>query len=113
MSFARLLIAAFVACLLGASPAVATPLAPTAKDLTRAPAISDVSVSPDGEHLAALTSKDGETVYVSVWKTDALGAPPVVIHMTNVRFLAVRFLKNDRLWSRPSSRSRSTARGCI
>jgi dipeptidyl aminopeptidase/acylaminoacyl peptidase len=71
--------------------------APSAQDLTRAPAIQSVSISPDGKHLAALTSPDGEAVDVTVWSTDALGAKPVRVRATHMRFVSVRFLKNDRL----------------
>ena len=38
-------------------PALAA--APSAADLTKAPLIEDVSISPDGKHLVALTSPDG------------------------------------------------------
>ena len=65
--------------------------------LVRAPAISNVSISPDGKHLVALTSADGITVNVSVWSTDDLSKPYAVIAASKVRILGVRFLKSDRL----------------
>jgi dipeptidyl aminopeptidase/acylaminoacyl peptidase len=80
-----------------ASVATAAGTPPSAQDLTRAPAIQSVSISPDGKHLAALTSPDGEVVDVTVWSTDALGAKPVRVRATHMRFVSVQFLKNDRL----------------
>jgi len=88
------LVAAGIA--LVAATARAAP-APSAQDLTRAPAIQSVSISPDGAHLAALTSPDGEAVDVTIWRTDALSAQPVRVRATHMRFLDVSFLKNDRL----------------
>jgi len=85
------------AALLSSAVAHAAPTPPSAQDLTRAAQISDVSVSPDGKHMVALTSADGKTVNISVWSTDALGKAPTPIGSTKARFLAVQFLKNDRL----------------
>ena len=84
------------AAILVSAPALSA-TAPSSHDLTRAPAIQSVSISPDGQHLAALTSPDGEVVDLTVWKTDALGAQPVRIRATHMRFVGVQFLKNDRL----------------
>jgi len=71
--------------------------APSANDLTKAPAIQDVSLSPDGKHMVALTSPDGTVVDITVWSTAALGAQPVRIRSKFMRFIAVGFAKNDRL----------------
>lgn len=90
-------IAALAAALLFAFPAMAAPTAPSAGDLTRAPAIQSVSIAPDGQHLAGLASPDGGVVDIVVWRTDALAAQPVRIRATHMRFVTVRFLKNDRL----------------
>jgi len=89
---------AAAACLLFAPLALAAPALPTIKDFTRAPAISDVSVSPDGKHIVALVSPDGMSEIISVWNTDNLAAAPFNIGSTRVRFLGVGFLKNDRLF---------------
>ncbi|MBS0411540.1 MAG: S9 family peptidase, partial [Proteobacteria bacterium] len=70
---------------------------PTPRDFTRAPAISEVSISRDGKHIVALTSPDGDKVNISVWRTDDFSKPPTVIAATRIRFLDVSFLKNDRL----------------
>ena len=95
----RLWVGSLLCALALTSTARAAPAAPSAADLTRAPAISEVSVAPDGKHLVALTSPDGSVVNVSVWKTDAPGQAPRSFSSgaANIRFLDVRFLKNDRL----------------
>ena len=97
MKFPRLLLFLGLAMGFTAPLAVAQGTAPSAQDLTKAPAIQSVSISPDGKHLAALTSPDGEAVDITVWSTDALGAKPVRVRATRMRFVSVQFLKNDRL----------------
>ena len=95
----KLLLSAGLALALFVHPAVsaAAPTPPSAHDFARAPAIDSVSVSPDGKHIAALTSPDGDKLLLTVWKTDALTEKPVLVGSTHMRFLEVRFLKNDRL----------------
>jgi len=80
-----------------ASFAFAAPTPPSASDLTKAPLIQDASLAPDGKHLVAITSPDGDVLDLTVWRTDALGAQPVKIRSEHMRFVSVRFLKNDRL----------------
>jgi dipeptidyl aminopeptidase/acylaminoacyl peptidase len=92
---ARSATGALAALVLGASGAPAA--APTALDLTKAPLITDVSVSPDGQHLVALTSPDGEVTDITVWSTANLSGQPVHVRAKFMRFVDVRFLKNDRL----------------
>jgi dipeptidyl aminopeptidase/acylaminoacyl peptidase len=75
----------------------ATSAAPSAHDFARDPAIWDVSIAPDGQHIVALTSPDGVTPIISVWRTDAPNAKPVNLGATHMRFYSVRFLKSDRL----------------
>jgi len=90
------LFAAVAACVAGfALPTLAAP--PSPADFARAAAISDVSIARDGQHIVALTSPDGEHVNLSVWNARALESPPVVIGSTHMRFIDVRFLKDDRL----------------
>jgi dipeptidyl aminopeptidase/acylaminoacyl peptidase len=99
-AFIRTLRLAAPACVLFAvtlSGALGRAAAPTSAELTRAPAISDVSISPDGQRLVAITSPDGEATTVSIWRTDTPQAKPYVIGSGHMRFLSVRFLKNDRL----------------
>ncbi len=83
------------------SPAIP---APSLQLLSRLPAIKDVSLSPDGKHIAAVTSPDGETSYVTIWATDDLAAKPVVISVGEASKKAVQqtiwavyFIKNDRV----------------
>jgi acetyl esterase/lipase len=82
--------------LIAAAPAPAAG-PPSAHDIARAPAMSDVTVSPDGKHIAALTSPDGVNVFVSVWETANLQTPPKVLSSARMRLESVRFIKNDRL----------------
>ncbi|MEY3260941.1 MAG: hypothetical protein RIT46_1770, partial [Pseudomonadota bacterium] len=70
---------------------------PTAWDLTRAPAISSLTLAPDGKHLAAVTSPDGINRYVSVWETANPSKPPSVLGAAKTDILGVDFIKNDRL----------------
>jgi acetyl esterase/lipase len=91
------MLAALAAAFVATGAAIADPTPPSAHDLTRAPAIDSVTLSPDGKHLAALTSPDGVNADLTVWRTDALGAAPVRVRSAHMRFESVRFLKNDRL----------------
>jgi dipeptidyl aminopeptidase/acylaminoacyl peptidase len=71
---------------------------PTADDFGREAAIRNVSLSPDGKHIAALMSPDGVTAYVAVWATDAVDKPPVTVGCGDRnRCMGVSFIKNDRL----------------
>ena len=99
MRFTSRLFAATTAVALFVPLAVqAAPAPPAAKDFTAAPAISNVSISPDGKHLVALRSLDGVKTIISVWSTDNLAAPPVNIGPSgDTRFVDVQFLKNDLL----------------
>lgn len=89
--------AAMAAFSLGAPASPAVAAAPTAAEFARVPNIDNVSISPDGKHIVALTSADGQTPTISVWRTDALDQRPVVLGSGKMRFLKVSFLKNDRL----------------
>jgi dipeptidyl aminopeptidase/acylaminoacyl peptidase len=77
--------------------ALSAPTPPSARDLTRAASIDSVSISPDGKHIAALSSPDGDVIDVVIWSTDKLSAAPARVRATHMRFISVRFLKNDRL----------------
>ncbi len=92
--FAALLGLAFGAAAL---PSIAAPTPPSAADFARPPQISNVTISPDGKHVAALSSLDGQSVVISLWDTSALTAKPYILGASHVRFLSVGFLKNDRL----------------
>lgn len=73
--------------------------APDARAFAREPAISSVSMSPDGRHVAAVVSGDGDTRYVSIWRMDALEDPPFNIGSDErSEVIQVRFIKNDRIF---------------
>lgn len=71
--------------------------------LAREPAIQSAILSPDGSHLAALTSLDGKSVAISIWETADLTKPPVrfglgaAAERADVHFLGVNWVSNDRL----------------
>lgn len=99
LKFALIAVAAAVSI---ASPALAG--APSAKDFARLPALTSLSISPDGQRIAGISSPDGEHTIIKVWKTDALDQPPVSIGVgersrrdDQQRFISVRFIKNDRI----------------
>jgi dienelactone hydrolase len=70
---------------------------PSAQDFARAPLLESVVIAPDGKHIAALSSPDGEAVDLVVWSTDHLSAQPTRVRSTHMRFAGVAFLKDDRL----------------
>lgn len=93
--------AALAVCLSLAATALAPPAAtaapPSAKDFTRYAALSDVAISPDGQHIAGLISTDGEERLLGVWETAHPDRAPFVIASQHMRLMSVRFVKNDRL----------------
>lgn len=74
----------------------ATPEAPTIEQLAAFPAFSSFSLSPDGNHIAALQA-NGEDRVIAVWKTDELDQPPTLIGSDRMKIRSVSFIKNDRL----------------
>ena len=83
--------------LLTASPLhAAAPTKPTIQQLAAYPQFSGFSLSPDGEHIAALRS-NGEERVIAVWKTSALDKAPTLIGSTRMKITGVSFIKNDRL----------------
>ena len=103
----RLLFGALALNLLGfggAFTAAAATSIVTIEQLARLPAVKDVQLSPDGKHIAAVTSPDGETSSVSIWDADNLGSKPVVIGVGEESKKAVKqsiwslaFIKSDRI----------------
>jgi dipeptidyl aminopeptidase/acylaminoacyl peptidase len=82
------------------APAVASasaPALPTAWEFAKAPAIEGLSLSPDGSHMAAITSPDGITRYISIWETANPDKAPVVLGASKMRLKGVSFIKNDRI----------------
>ncbi|WP_407352181.1 alpha/beta hydrolase family protein [Luteimonas sp. R10] len=84
---------------LGAQKPAATPdipVAPTIEQLAAFPALSSLSVSPDGSHIAGLRA-DNEDRVIVVWRTDALDQPPTVIGSDRMKFNSVSFIKDGLL----------------
>ncbi|HDS1100590.1 alpha/beta hydrolase family protein [Stenotrophomonas maltophilia] len=86
-----------LAALASVSPYLhAKPEAPTIEQMAAFPAISSLSLSPDGQHIAGLRANGEERVIV-VWRTDALDKPPTVIGANRMKFQSVSFIKNGQL----------------
>jgi dipeptidyl aminopeptidase/acylaminoacyl peptidase len=71
--------------------------------MAREPFMSQMQLSPDGAHLAGITSLDGRQRAISIWRTDALNVDPVRIGVSGaaanarVRFDSFQWVSNDRL----------------
>jgi dipeptidyl aminopeptidase/acylaminoacyl peptidase len=92
--------AAALIALGGLSATAASAAPPTAEAFSRLPTIDSVAISPDGKHIAAITSPDGEKTFVSIWATDDMSKPPFAIAPINLqqfRYFGVRFVKDDRI----------------
>ena len=95
--------AAAIALLTTAYGASAAPTPIPISALSHDPAFQSATLSPDGKSLAALTSGPGKPINLSIWRTDALDKPPVVLGMgpvaarANLRFFEVTWVSNDRL----------------
>jgi len=91
------LVATFVLAV--ASPLAAhaaKPVVPTIEQMAAFPAISSLSISPDGKHIAGLQA-NGEERVILVWNTDALDKAPTVIGSGRMKFQGVSFIKNGLL----------------
>lgn len=84
-----------------AQPARPTPM-PTEAMLAE-PVLRNVSLSPDGEHLAAITSFDGGDPAISIWRTSDLSAAPRRFGVSGaalrngVRFASISWVADDRI----------------
>lgn len=74
----------------------AAPVRPTIEQLAAYPQYSGFSLSPDGQHIAALRA-NGEERVIAVWRTDALDKAPTLIGASSMKISGVQFIKNDRL----------------
>ncbi len=74
----------------------AKPAVPTIEQLAAFPALSSLSVSPDGTQIAGLQAR-GEERVILVWKTADLSAAPTTIGAGRMKFQSVRFIKNGLL----------------
>ena len=79
-----------------ASASHAKPTAPPIEKLAAFPKMSSFTLSPDGNHLAALEAR-GEDRVILVWKTDALDKAPTVIGSQRMKVREVQFIKNGLL----------------
>ncbi len=93
------IVAAIAATILGCAGGLkhAQAAAPSAKDFARYAQIENVSVSPDGKHIAGLISPDGQSRYVAVWETSDPEKKPFILGAQHMQLLSVEFVKNDRL----------------
>jgi len=73
---------------------------PTAQAFARRPAIASVDVSPDGKHVVAVISPDGEKRVVALWTTADMDKAPFIIGSDNERadVVGAQFIKNDRIF---------------
>ncbi len=77
------------------APAAAAP--PVAKDFARNAQIDNVSISPDGQHIAGLVSQDGENKVIAIWETANPDKAPIILGSAKMQLMQVGFVKNDRL----------------
>lgn len=83
--------------LLGAAPMGAEiPI----EHISKNPAFTSLSMSPDGRHIAGLVTLEGEVdLSLAIWETDNLGAAPTVTPANDrMRFIEVRALKADKVF---------------
>ncbi|MDO9337727.1 MAG: prolyl oligopeptidase family serine peptidase [Caulobacter sp.] len=71
---------------------------PTALEMGREAAIRSVSISPDGKHIAAITSPDGVKTVISIWRTDAPKEAPKILGAAGQnQIVSLQFIKNERV----------------
>ncbi|WP_454258430.1 alpha/beta hydrolase family protein [Pseudoxanthomonas mexicana] len=91
-----LALAASAAALLAHPAHAAPPAAPTIEQLAAFPALSSLTVSPDGSRIAGLEA-NGENRVIVVYRTDALDKPPTRIGSDRMKFSSVSFIKDGLL----------------
>lgn len=69
---------------------------PTIEELSKSPAFSSFTVSPDGSHIAAIERK-GENTNILIWDANNLSAPPTVLGTSVMKFAGVSFIKDGVL----------------
>ncbi|HUO98367.1 MAG TPA: hypothetical protein VMU01_06845, partial [Rhizomicrobium sp.] len=89
--------AAFSVSLIAASPAQTPPSHPPVEAFGALPAISDVSLSPDGKHIAALQTYHGRTAVVIYEVGAPPGTVPAILIDEMHYIVGARWAKNDRL----------------
>ncbi len=96
MKMNRFLALAAIASLAFGQAEAAAPARPSIEQLAAFPQYSGFTLSPDGQHIAALRG-DGENRVIAVWKTDGLDKAPTLIGSSSMKIAGVQFIKNDRL----------------
>lgn len=97
-------VAALAAALCGGVPAMAGSYVPPAKplaidDLAQYPAMTDVVISPDGKHIAALIAvKDQKWPVISIWDASDLSKTPIWIPSATQRIDQVGFFTSDKIY---------------
>lgn len=79
-----------------AAAPVARAAAPSIQDFAAFPRMSSFTVSPDGQHIAALQAR-GEDQVILVWDANNLERDPTVIGSSQMKIRSVSFVKNDVL----------------
>lgn len=75
-----------------------TAVPPSAEAFGRLPALTSVSLSPDGKHMAAIVSPDGKIARIAVWSVDGLDKAPQQIALDpRVALMSVSFVKDGVL----------------
>lgn len=96
--FAGLGGAALIATPTVQAQAPAAPAPPSAQDFGREAAIRGVNLSPDGKRIVAITSTDGVTPLITIWRTDAMDQKPTYLGCGERNTCqSARFIKPDRL----------------
>ena len=101
----KILAAAAALSMVAVAPATVvlaqTPTPPPASAWAREAAMASVTLSPDGQHMAAIISPDGRQRAIAIWDLNNLNAEPFLVG-TDARseFIGVQFVKNDRLFVR-------------
>jgi len=96
--------AALAVALSGGSMSLAATYTPPAKplaidDLAQYPAMTDVVISPDGKHIAALIAvKDQKWPVISIWDTSDLSKTPIWIPSATQRIDQVGFFTSDKIY---------------
>jgi dipeptidyl aminopeptidase/acylaminoacyl peptidase len=92
----RLVVLAIAALLVFGPVHAAAPARPSIEQLAAFPQYSGFTLSPDGQHIAALRA-NGEDRVIAVWRTDALDKAPTLIGASRAKIAGVQFIKDDRL----------------
>jgi hypothetical protein len=99
----RLFLMTLFLCAVAPFASAQTRVALPQETLMREPFLSQVQLSPDGQHMAAISSLDGENPQIAIWRTSALGENPRRFGIgggaarANSRFASIEWVSNDRL----------------